>query len=401
MLAADGINLKDVANLQTPVNTTANASVCYSSSANACRTDMLTVWRRLHLEVDSMGSVSGNKVEGTFPGIGKVGTGRQTLPVIVSPGLEPNRFENGRIIIGSGQTARIFRVISSNPFSNPPVNANTANSVTINNTGILFGIAAGQAFTLYDDDDYNDNNGGNKTGDDAEPVQQFADSLKHLLSEDGNYADNTPRNILGSAYIRPTYTWASQYNNNVPFDLNTEDSETQPNGATSLVEANRGSKNSERDDFWVAYIIFSYQPGVAEDLDNNFTEMAKLGVTPAVVCDCYSSPCPRSIVPQNLCGNTLPRGGIGSFIYLETSQDSRKLWLNPPSPYTPKTFNESETTVPHELGHQLGLLGDQEDALFKIMDYQDPRLTSGNVEVAFHPEHINILRRRIKSPGQQ
>ncbi len=404
VLAADGINLRDTSNNQTPVNTNSDYSICYRATVNACRTDLLTVWRRLHIEVDSMGNVSGNKVEGTFPAIGKVGTGQQTLPVNVSPDLEPNRFENGRIIIGS----RIFRIINSNPFANPPVNANTINTVTINNTGGIFGIAAGQTFTLYDDDDYNDNNGANKIGDDGEIIQQynstdpilkFADSLKHLLPDDGNYSDNTPRNILGGAYIRPTYTWASQYNNNVPFDLNVEDSETQSNGSTALVDANRGSQNSERDDFWVAYIIFSYQPGLANDLDN-FTEAATLGLTPAFTCDCYSSPCIRSINSANLCGSASPRGGIGSFVYLEVSQDTRKFWLNPPSPLTSKIFNEVETTVPHELGHQLGLKGDEPSTVFKIMDYQDPQNTSGNVDVGFHPEHINILRKRIKSPGQ-
>lgn len=56
-------------------------------------------------------------------------------------------------------------------------------------------------------------------------------------------------------------------------------------------------------------------------------------------------------------------------------------------------------TVPHELGHQFGLLGDQKRTTFKIMDYSN---YIGNVvnEESFHPEHINIMRRRVKSPGE-
>ncbi len=234
-------------------------------------------------------------------------------------------------------------------------------------------------------------------GDENEITMQFSDSLRHLLSEDGDYTDGTPKNILGSAYIRPEYNWASQFNNNVPLDLNVEDSEASSNTPTSLTNANRGSKNSESDDFWVAYIIFSYQPGTSKDLDNNLTESATTGITPGLACDCYlSSSCPR---PASTCAS-LPTGWQGSFVFLEVSQDLRKLWLNPPSPFTPKTFNEIETTVPHELGHQFGLKGDLVSTVFKVMDYQDPQTSSGNVVIGFHPEHINILRSRIKSPGE-
>lgn len=65
-LAADGVNLKDTSNNQTPATTSNNAFACANSTVNACRTDMLTVWRRLHIEYDLMANVSGNDETGQF-----------------------------------------------------------------------------------------------------------------------------------------------------------------------------------------------------------------------------------------------------------------------------------------------------------------------------------------------
>lgn len=375
----DGTGLKDGTNAPLP-------------TGKIKRTELLTTWRKLHIEVDSMGVVTGNKIDGSFPDDRRVTNGTKTLDVSVSPDLEVNRFENGRIKIGNN----FYPVINSNPSASPPVNANTVNTVTIFNNQGTFNITAGDTFVLYDDDDYNNNNGFSKLGNENELLIQFSGSLRHLSSEDGNYADGTTKNVLAEAYVSPEYSWASQYNNNIPLDLNVENSEESSNTPTALINANRGSKNSESDDFWVAYLIFAYQPGLSEDLDSNFNENPVVGKTPNISCDCYSSSnCPR---PANNC-TSLPLGGPGSLVFLETSQDYRKIWLNPPSPFPVKVFNEMETTVPHELGHQLGLRGDEVSTLFKIMDYQHPQTSSGNVVVGFHPHHINILRSRIKSPG--
>jgi hypothetical protein len=49
-----------------------------------CRTDMLTVWRRLHIEVDSMGAVDGNFIAGTIP-VGGTVQPNQTETFSVSP----------------------------------------------------------------------------------------------------------------------------------------------------------------------------------------------------------------------------------------------------------------------------------------------------------------------------
>ena len=392
----DGVNLKDAANAQIPVTTAAN-NFCQNSTIKACRAEMLTVWRRLHIEVDSMGNVTNNKVDGTIP-IGKKyrRTATFTVDISANEALEENRLQNGRIVIGSDSYK-----INSNTVSTPPVPPATGHAATLtlqNNFGNpQLSLPNNQPITLYDDDDFNDNDGDTKVGDNNELVQRFANNLKHLLSEDGNYEDNSPKNVLGVAYIRPTYTWASTYDSNVPFDLNVEYNELSSNTPTSLINASRGSRAFESDEFWLAYVIFGYQGTVSEDFDP--IGIPLVGASPALTCDCYSNAnCPAGRIS---CSNSIPRGGPGSVIFLETSQDYRKFWLNPPSPYSPKVFNEAETTVPHELGHQLGLKGYVTSEDFKIMDYVQPQFhPTGNIQVGFNDEHINILRRRIKSPGE-
>ncbi|MGI8640246.1 MAG: hypothetical protein ACR2MG_09820, partial [Pyrinomonadaceae bacterium] len=84
---------------------------------------MLTVWRKLHIEVDSMGNAADNKVEGTLAEDRKVGTGTKTLQVTVTPALEVNRFENGRMVI-NGRSYPVVDMTSTQ-------DANTTDTVTI------------------------------------------------------------------------------------------------------------------------------------------------------------------------------------------------------------------------------------------------------------------------------
>lgn len=62
-LAGNGVDLNDTNNNEIPATSATNE--CSAAMNRACRTDMLTVWRRLHLEIDSMGNVgSDNRVTG-------------------------------------------------------------------------------------------------------------------------------------------------------------------------------------------------------------------------------------------------------------------------------------------------------------------------------------------------
>lgn len=97
-----------------------NASVTNSSGAIPGNqiTPMLTVWRKLHVEVDSMGPVVGNLVTGNVTGIagGTTAATNLTLSVDLRTGLTPQdispnlssgtnlgRFENGWIRLGTNQ----------------------------------------------------------------------------------------------------------------------------------------------------------------------------------------------------------------------------------------------------------------------------------------------------------
>ena len=117
------------------------------STEPVCRSQMLTVWRRFHIEVDSMRESDGNFVLGTIPDERTIPAGRQaTLEVNPSPAqqLEVNRFIGGRLVVGNS-----LSVIS-----------NTTDTVTVqNNTRRTIYIPAVAQFQLYDDDDFNDDDG--------------------------------------------------------------------------------------------------------------------------------------------------------------------------------------------------------------------------------------------------
>lgn len=252
-------------------------------------------------------------------------------------------------------------------------------------------------------------------GDYVESIDRLPDSFKYLSAADGNYPDGKPKNLYASAYIMPEYNWAgnSNYNQvNLQFELNVEDG---LNNATliNVLDRNRNSKNDERDDFWIGYILIGYQGPLLADFDGlnpsgNANEDARLGVgatqftigSEIPECDCFNSTnCPSGGTACILNGMPkIPKGAFGSLIFQEVQQDLKKYFIAPPSPVTPRTIEDIKLTIPHELGHQFGLLGDQIRTTFKIMDYSD---YVGNVvnDEAFHPEHINIMRRRVKSPG--
>ena len=421
--ASDGVNLKDSNNIQTPVSS-GTPNPCASASVQACRTEMLTVWRRLHIELDSMGNVGeSNLVTGTINTVRQVNnqncnplpppspppdppchTTTTVYDVTTTDGqpLEVQRFASGRIVIGK---------------ESYPVLSNIGGLIEI---GGGFGLARkgkeGKSFILYDDDDYN-NDDGLKDGDKNETIVQLRDSLRYLSAADGNYPeDGKPRNLYASSYVMPEYNWAisQSYNQtNLQFDLNVENGQDYATIIIKLTQ-NRGSTDMERDEFWIGYVLFGYQGPKLEDFDGldptgMFSERATQGGSPSTVftgtqistCDCYmSATCPTGGVSCVLPNGTpvIPRGGLGSIINQEINQDLTRYFLSPPLPLTSRVIEEIKLTIPHEIGHQFGLLGDQKRTTFRIMDYSD--YVGGNInDETLHPEHINIIRRRVKSPG--
>lgn len=377
---------------------------CQYGDHKGSRTEMLTVWRRLHIEVDSMGNVGqSNKetgtvsqntvippMQGSIPGVGNIN---------LSTSLTSDRFVAGR-----------FVTVNDELF----VLSNTANSVEVKNTtGQPINISAGTLFILYDDDDYNANDSIIQVGsilsytvdgDKDEQIESLPDNFIYLSVEDGEYADGSPKNVYGIAYIIPEYNWANVVENynqsDLDFDLNVNSDETNNDEVSVLLTNNRGSKDDERDDFWVAYFVLGYQgrENLDADADGANPGISKRTVGSAPNCDCYQSNTCPNILPAPISCTSLPTGSFGSALFQEVMQDVHRSWL-----FAGQEFHNIETTAPHELGHQFGLNGDVFRKTFKVMDYSVyttgvPRPVIN--DIGLHPEHINIIRKRIKSPGQ-
>lgn len=125
------------------------------STELVCRSQMLTVWRRFHVEVDSMGPAIENRAIGTIAATQRIRFG-QTVTLQLNPttptSLEPNRFEGGRLVANF----RSFDVICDLSIGDT---CNAADTVTVRNRGSLVTLFANTPFQLYDDDDFNSNDG--------------------------------------------------------------------------------------------------------------------------------------------------------------------------------------------------------------------------------------------------
>jgi hypothetical protein len=329
---------------------------------------MLTIWRFVHLEIDSMGKVENNKAIVSIIENVTVGSSQVNVPIgFPRRPLEDGRFESGKLVSES---------------SILEVDYNWDYDLTIHSAGDPVNIFSGQIFDLFDDDDYNRTLLPGTFGDNGEEIEERTDTFSRMRE-----FDSEAGNSFAKAYIRPEYTWAINkgYNQgNLPFASNI--------GSTILVEqieTYRDSKNDENDDFWIGYLQLAYQGGVPEDDDPN-SEKAVGGEMPPgdTANDPPPPPRPGSVpVP-------FPAGGHGALVYMETCRDVDRVHDGFPNPYP----NIWCVEVPvHELGHQFGLEGDTPNLTgteyFGVMGYS--RQTYSFVE-----RHINLMRSRIQSPGQ-
>ncbi len=342
----DGVNLKD-----------ANGNILPTPKAKV--TDMLTVWRRVHIEVDSMGLVTGNNVTGTVLAA-RPNAVLNLTELDVDQTLETDRFENGRIdIFGVGA----FTVLANR------------NGVVVIDGIVQNADAAGKPFTLVDDDDFNSNDGANLRGDEGEDVVALGETFSPMAdSLDNGICDYSAQNVFGPAYICPVYDGGGNPANdtgNIDFNLNV------PNLSDDVdkqINLGRNSDPNESDAFWVIYLQIGYQSDVNTDGDPNsefiLPNQAVTGATPSFGSADDIASCAG-----------VPRGGEGSLVYIETSRDVDVHGA---------AADTRIRTAPHEVGHQFGLKGDVDG--FGIMSDSGP--------LEFVPAHINILRCRVKSPGQ-
>lgn len=323
----DGITLKDSGNNTLPVTKAKN-------------TPMLTVWRKLHIEVDNMGAIGTNSQSGTVTAA--VHQGAQTV-VTLSVTPDADRYIPGTIKIHN---------------TNYAVQSYTGNQLTINGNPNLNQIN-NKNFTIWDDDDYDsDNNPDN--GDESETSITSLNAFTKLQA-----TDNASTNVYLPAYIMPVYDGGGgAFNGSANGNVNIATAVI----ALNRINAHRGSVGS--DEFWVSYFQVGYQGAALKDMDpdSEFGDI-ELGMTPSLGFANTITGCSGT-----------PAGAVGSIIYQETQRDL----------FADLSESNDDLTVPHELGHQFGLDGDTDGWGLMGVDTNDAEIK---------PDHLHIIRCRVKSPG--
>lgn len=216
-------------------------------------TEMLTVWRRVHIELDSMGLVAGNEITGTVATT-RPNARRNVTRVVVNETLENARFEGGNLTIGT--------------IGSFPVSANNRNSVTVQGV-VPSATAAGQTYVLVDDDDFNNDDLASLDGDQGENV---TGPDTGLIRDSDNAGDN----VFAPAYVRPAYD-VGDSNDLVAFLLN------EAGGGALLIPTYDfdAAATEADDDFWTVYLLGAYQHVTTADADPS-REGAVLGIVDAI-----------------------------------------------------------------------------------------------------------------------
>lgn len=379
----NGTGLKDSTN--NPLPTT-----------KAKKTELLTVWRKVHLEVDSMGTVGNNLINGYTTNRVEIGQTPVWINISSPTGdLEAGRYketfdQNGMRINYGG------RMTIGNVY-NLQVLDNTTNSVLVRSESGVVKIGSNNIFTLFDDDDFNDNDGLLWKGDDGEDVSwrggnMFSETFSLLQP-----SDNVAENPFADAYIRPDYSWAEQQpgmnDSDVPFEVHYPDT-ISGNDERRKIDRYRDSKNTtttifERDDFWIGYILIGYQSAQNAENDPQLTPQSQGqlwvgGVTPPVNGS-------SDLADGTTDSAGVPRGANGTVFYIEALRDLDA----GPNLYGGLPYKSRIRTAPHELGHAFGIDGDGNVPEYEIMASEG--VSTG---LQFWYSHINLMRWRIKSPGE-
>ena len=345
--------------------------------------DMLTVWRKLHVEVDSMGAVTGNEISTPFTDFVGLGTNLTEIRGMNSindgsldldskpPGN--GRFENGTAIVGTAPSTITLS----------PIVANGHNKVTFSGVSI-----AGLPFSARDNDSSDNSTIGGtitqivKAGansvwtlsvtSQSETPIDWPDFVGGTLSVGGGASvlivaatgaftqittsalnipcalkDDDDNTVLPKApdttamaaayqpaYVVPVYD-VGDNNMNVPFVLNVAD-----NDAAIDATFDWDSRSANTPNFWVAYVLQAFQGPFIKDNDPN-SGVFWFGV--------------------------MPGSGGGSLIFLELHQAHEGI-TNP--------LAEERDTVVHETGHAVGNSG-QED----VTDFQSHFLATYLVNI--------------------
>jgi hypothetical protein len=256
--------------------------------------NLLTVWRKMHTEVDSMGLVINNEISGSVTSVGNQ-TNRRIDTNVTKTLLNNDsaeRFENGRLTIGSD----IYEVVSSNYDSSDMLYLIIKRNE--DSGGVELSVpAAGNTFTLVDDDHL-------PNGQDV-PTP----NMSHVAT------------AFQPAYILPVYNGGSNPSNDqstVSFAGNVAELSAD---VTDQIGQGRNSPVSQ-DDFWIIYVQGAFQYAFRNDNDSN-SEPEGMGITASL-------------------DNTVSVNE-GSLIFLETIHDYDNS--------NPSRVQPEEWIVAHEIGH--------------------------------------------------
>jgi len=222
-------------------------------------TPTLTVWRKLHMEIDSMGPVTGNSVPSSAARVDDNHNGTSNVDLTLAGMLldyDDNQFENGRLREDS--TGRVFVIMESH-----------VDRVIVYNNGQT--IPSPGAITLWDDD--------------TQVMPEMPDT--GLMQQ-----------AYAAAFIAPIVDGGGNPANNkdnVSFQLNVP---WTAQAFFAQIEADNGleSNGNRSAAFWIAYVQGAFQPNTEKDGDPN-SEAGRAGGTP--------SPLPKK----------------GSLVFLETAKD--------------------------------------------------------------------------------
>ncbi|MGH9948645.1 MAG: hypothetical protein ACRD6X_15820, partial [Pyrinomonadaceae bacterium] len=348
-----------------------------------CRSQMLTVWRRLHIEVDSMGIAANNRVQGRIETTTRIRVGEtRVVPITASNGtignLEVNRFEGGRMV-ANFKSLRVECNLTN--ASTTDDFCNNAASVNVRNAGgALITLIANTPFDLYDDDDFNNDDGTNVDGDTNEDIPSPDDpsvNATALMQSNDVLCSQTVTsgcNVFASTYVRPLYDITNDTTDNTGFLANIELG--QARGVFMNGFDQRATENDQ--EFWTIVLYGAYQ-SISDSLGIPILPPGGLdGDPPDSDGDGNPDGCPEVAYGQ---ADTQGPGGLGAGIFMEVlrPRESANVVNYPISP---------ARTAAHEIGHLFG--GDHDD--HGLMDPScgpDTTLMTGYI---FDPRTIGRLR---------
>jgi len=270
---------------------------------------LLTVWRTLHVEIDSMGAVAANSIAGTILGVTDLDPFPQTkfqIPDLPGDFEETNHFNPGQITIEG--FAGNFTTVGTE------VRVGSDFVIIQNQAGTDFAGAVGANFTLFDDDV-------------GLPGFPPAVALPRLPDA------TLMHDVYGRAYISiDLLAVPPQSQTNIPFDRNlTLDALGNPSEAITVLDDSKNVASSQQ--YWVAHVVSVFQGTLARDADPDSEE----GTHPDGLL--YGL--------TDVQGWPFPWAWGGSVIFLETIRDKGAAPQN--------VIDLERFTVAHEVGHQFEL----------------------------------------------